>query len=111
MRKTIVINSETMGKGEDELGQMIQVTFFTQVSASDRKPDAIIFYNAAVKLLTADSPALDALNDLFRTGVDLIACGTCVAYFELKDKIVVGRVSNMQEIVSILLDSDSVVTI
>lgn len=111
MKKVVVINSETMGKGNDELGQLILTNFFLQVLASDRKPDAIIFYNAAVKLLLKDSVAFDALDDLFRAGIDLIACGTCVAYFELKDKMVVGRVSNMQEIVSILLGADSVVTI
>jgi hypothetical protein len=51
------------------------------------------------------------MDALFKRGVDIIACGTCVAYYHLNDKIAVGRVSNMQEIASILLDSERVITI
>ena len=51
------------------------------------------------------------VEQLSEAGVDLIACGTCVGYYDLTDKIVLGRVSNMQEIVSILTESETVITI
>ena len=112
MKKVIVLNGETMGDGSQELGAQIMGSFLRQLSvAMSGKPDALIFYNSAVKLLTDKSQYLDALEMLFQQGVDLIACGTCVAYYQLNDKIAVGRVSNMQEIVATLLSSEKVITI
>jgi selenium metabolism protein YedF len=111
MKRTVVINSKTLGSGSDELGRNLMGSFLRKLWASDAKPDAIIFYNAGVTLLAEGSPVLDALDALFKAGVDLIACGTCVAYYKLEDKLVGGRVSTMQEIVSVMLTSDSVITV
>lgn len=111
MKTVVVINSELMGRGDDKLGEQILGNFFNQLLGSGHKPDAIIFYNAGVKLLAATSPVSGTLDSLFKAGIDLIACGTCVSYFKLNEKMATGRVSNMQEIVSILMDADKVVTI
>ncbi len=86
-------------------------SFLRQLSGASGKPDALIFYNSGVKLLTEDSLSRDALDALFKKGVELIACGTCVAHYQLNEKMAVGRVSNMQEIVSTLLESEKVITI
>ena len=41
-------------------------------------------------------------------GVEVLVCGTCLDYFGLKDKVAVGTVSNMYEILdSMLMASDS----
>jgi len=111
MSKIIVINSETMGRGNDELGKKILGSFFRKIGFQTGKPDAIIFYNSSVKLLAKGSPFLSDLEILEKSGVDLIACGTCVGYFNLEDKIVAGRVSNMQEIAQMLMNTESVVTL
>ena len=111
MKSVIVINSEVMGRGDDKLGEQIMGNFFNQLLSSGHRPDAIIFYNTGVKLLSNDSPVSGTLNSLFKTGIDLIACGTCISYFKLGENLVAGRVSNMQEIVSILMDAEKVVTI
>jgi hypothetical protein len=54
---------------------------------------------------------LDALAALQEAGVDLVACGTCAGYYGIKGKMVVGRISDMGEIVTRLLTSESVVTV
>lgn len=111
MKRVVIVNSCSMGKGNEELGRSLTGVFFRKLWASETKPEAIIFYNEAVKFLAQGSAVLDALTALADLGVDLVACGTCVGYFELKDRIVVGRVSNMDEIVSQLMSADSVITI
>ena len=35
-------------------------------------------------------------------GVDIAACGLCLEFYDLKDKLLVGRVSNMLETVETL---------
>jgi len=111
VKKTVILNSETMGQGDDRLGRVLTESFLRQLLAGSSKPQAIVFYNSAVNLLEEEHPVIDTLEALFRAGVDLIACGTCVSHFRLNNRIAVGRVSNMQEIVATLLDSDSVITI
>ncbi|MFH1652600.1 MAG: DsrE family protein [Pseudomonadota bacterium] len=70
-----------------------------------------MLYNAGVKLLTNSGGVIDAMELLTKAGIDLIACGTCVEYYGIKDEISVGRVSNMQEIVKIMTTAKDVVTI
>lgn len=85
-------------------------SFLRKLWASAKKPDTIIFYNSAVHLLTDKSMVLDALNGLSKAGVDLVACQTCIGYYEIEKHIVVGRIVEMAEIVSILMKSDTVIT-
>lgn len=111
MTRTIIISSNTMGEGSEELGAKLIASFLRKVWGMEQKPAKILFYNSGVKLLAEGSGVLDALDSLYSAGVDLIACGTCVTYFNLKDKILIGRVSDMNEIASSMLDSDKVITI
>jgi selenium metabolism protein YedF len=111
MGKTVIVNSEIMGSGSEELGRRLMGSFLRKLWGSDTKPARLIFYNAGVKLLAKGSPVLEALDGLSEAGVDLIACGTCVAHYQLGDKLVVGRVSDMKEITSSMLTSQSTVTI
>lgn len=111
MKRVIVIASETMGRGSDELGATLMGSFLRKLCADSAKPASIVFYNSGVKLVAEGSPVLDALDLLARAGVELVACQTCVAFYGLGDKIRVGRVGDMQGIVATLSRSDAVVTI
>ena len=111
MKKIVVINSEFFGKGSDELGKKLMASFLRKMWIEQNQPDAIIFYNSGVKLLAAGSTVLDALEGIFKNGVDLVACGTCIAFYQLKNKIIIGRTSDMREIVSLLMNSDNVITL
>ena len=110
MKTTIILNSESIGKGNDELGKMMMGSFLRKLWASDKKPDTILFYNSAVYLLVEGSAVLDSLHGLSKAGVDLVACRNCIGFFELDKKMVIGRISEMQDVVSILMKSDKVIT-
>jgi selenium metabolism protein YedF len=111
MDTTIVVNQETMGQGDPHLGRQLSLKFFHQLSGLPQKPHAIVFYNGGVKLLTSDSPTFDILRQLERDGVELIACGTCVDFYQLRESIAVGHVGDMREIATRLMASDKVITI
>lgn len=110
MKRTVIIKSDVMGVDPPELGAKMIGSFLRKLCVADRKPSSLLFYGTGVKLLTEGSSVLDALEILRDSGVDLIACGTCVGYFEIKDKLKLGRVSNMIELISLLSKSDHVVT-
>jgi selenium metabolism protein YedF len=107
----VVINNRGLGHGDAELGERLMASFLRKLWGLADKPNVILFYNTGVHLLAEGSAVLDALTELERAGVDLIACGTCVAHFDIKEKIAVGRVGDMQEIVEVLLRSNKVVTV
>mgnify|MGYP001034688129 CR=1 FL=1 len=110
-RRLVVIDRDNMGEGSEELGAKLMGSFLRKLCSPETRPEAMLFYNSGVKLLAEGSAVLDALETLEKHGVDLVACGTCAGYFGIRDSMVVGRISDMAEIVSRLLTSDSVVTV
>lgn len=110
-RQIIIVNSDSLGQGDENVGRTLLGTFLRKVLASPNKPDAIIFYNSGVRLLTRQSYFLDILDALERYGVELLACGTCVYKVCGQHSLAVGRISNMDEISDILLGASKVVTL
>ncbi|WP_242343320.1 sulfurtransferase-like selenium metabolism protein YedF [Anaeromyxobacter terrae] len=106
-----VLNAETMGRGDDALGAKLVGSFLRTLASTDPKPDAIVFYNAAVQLLGEGSPHLEPLRALDDAGVDLLACVTCLEFYDLVGRIAVGHVSNMREIVQRTMKAGKVVTV
>ena len=49
------------------------------------------------------------LEEIEKLGIEIIACGTCLDYFHLKEMIAVGRISNMFEIVTSFNESTNII--
>jgi selenium metabolism protein YedF len=94
----IVLSENKMGRGNDELGYVLVRAFLHTIAEQSQKPDVMIFYNTGVKLTVQGSEVLDDLKALEKAGVEILVCGTCLNYFEVKDKLEVGVVSNMYDI-------------
>lgn len=94
----VVLSDNRMGRGDDVLGDVLIRSFIHTLLQLNPLPDAIICYNAGVKLAAKDSVVLDDLRRLAQAGADILVCGTCVNYFALGDQIAVGHVSNMYDI-------------
>jgi len=108
----VVIPSEFMGRGEhDELGQILIRGFFHALGEVEPQPDAIVFFNSGVKLVVEGSPVIEDLEALSDAGVEILACGTCLDYYALKEKLSVGEVSNMYTIAETLLHAGKVVNL
>lgn len=103
------ITSDTMGRGNDELGKILMKAFIHTVLDIEIKPDFMIFYNTGVKLTAAGSAVLDDLITLENSGVKILVCGTCVNYFELTGKVSAGIVSNMYDIAGTLSKAGRIV--
>lgn len=109
-RKSLVyIDGETMGRGSEELGRILMRAFFNTVKELEVRPWRMIFINSGVKLVVSDSDYLNILKDIEDLGIEIIACGTCLDYYHLKEKIGVGRVSNMFEIVTSFNEATNVI--
>jgi len=106
-----VISGDTLGRGSDELGRQLMAKLVLQLSTQSPKPHAIALYNAGVRLLTEGSPCLEGFRRLEHDGTDLLACGTCVDFFQVRGQIAVGHVTDMREIVATIHAAPKVVTV
>ena len=106
--KVILVQSEVLGTGDDELGMMLMSNFLRLLGESPAKPAALVFWNTGVRLVCAGSWALAHLKKLEEQGVELLACGTCLEYFDLVDKLKVGKPTTMLKSIGSMLNSDMV---
>ena len=91
----VVISSDRMGTGNDELGKVLIKGFIFAVTQLDKLPKTMLFYNGGATLTTEGSDSLEDLKSLEAQGVEIMTCGTCLDYYGLKDKLAVGSVTNM----------------
>jgi selenium metabolism protein YedF len=106
--KTILIQSEVLGRGNDELGEIIMSNFLTKLAESQEKPASLVFWNSGVKLVAQGSWALAHLKKLEQQGVEILACSTCLDFFELTEKLAVGKPTNMVKSIQSILTTDMV---
>ena len=105
----IIFNGNGMGQtSEQPLKDKLTKTFLTLVSQNGDLPRAICLYTDGVKLACEGSPVLDELRSLENRGVRLILCQTCLDYFGLKDKVHVGIVGRMGDIITTMWQADTV---
>jgi len=107
----LVVSADKMGRGDDELGHILIRSFFHTLGEVEPRPDRIILFNTGVRLACQGSEVLDDLCALEADGIEILACGTCLGYFDLKDKLAAGRVSNMYNIAEAILGAGKVVNL
>ncbi len=105
----LVIASDRMGVGDDELGMVLMRSFLHTLGETERKPDTMIFFNTGVRLAVQGSEVLDDLRALCNKGVRMLVCGTCLGFFEMSDRLAVGQVSNMYDITETMLGAGRVI--
>ena len=108
--RIIFIKADTVGE-EGELGKILMKVLFPVLLEVEPKPDKLVFMNRGVILTVEGSPVLESLLKLEKMGVKILTCGTCLDYFELKDKVKVGEISNFFDIAGILLRAGKVITL
>lgn len=105
----VLVTSDSLGHGPAELGERLMGVFLHTLLEVEPRPRTLIFMNTGVKLTVKGARALDDLQALAGQGTEVLSCGTCLGYFELTDQLAVGKVSNMFEIATLLLEAGRVV--
>lgn len=105
----VVVSSDRMGIGNDELGKVLIKGFLFAVTQLDTLPKTMLFYNGGTTLTTEGSESLEDLKSLEAQGVEILTCGTCLDYYGLKDKLAVGSVTNMYSIVETMAKAGKII--
>jgi len=105
----VLVSSDRMGRGDDELGGKLMVSFLKTLKEMGPELWRLVFVNNAVKLTIDGSEALQDIKDLEDRGIHILVCGTCLTHFNLLDKKEVGQTTNMLDIVTAMQLADKVV--
>ncbi len=107
----IAISSDTMGKGEEELGKKLLEGFIYSLTELKELPKYILFFNKGVYNTTDNKKTCEDLLILQKKGVNILSCGLCLDYYNLKENLQVGEVTNMYTIADILTSNGNVINI
>ena len=99
---TIVIGSDKLGNGDDELGVALMKSYLFALSEAEVVPDNLLFLNAGVKLVVEGALTLDSIKRLKERGVNVQSCGLCLDFYGLKDNLEVGEITNMYAIIEMM---------
>jgi selenium metabolism protein YedF len=99
-----------MGSGPDELGAILMKAFINTIREVTPLPSKLIFYNSGILLTAEGSPLVASIRELESAGVEVLVCGTCVNYYDKKDEIRVGTISNMYTILESLTAAGRIIT-
>ena len=107
-KNVVLLNSDSIGPSA-ELGRTLMKAFINTLPDVPPLPEVVILLNSGVKLAVEHSDLLGVLTTMEAAGTTVLSCGTCLDYFELTDKLRVGKITNMFEVVSLLAGADRII--
>lgn len=100
-----------MGNADEKLQLTLVGKYLELLLQNNSLPSAVCFYTEGVKLVCEGSPVIEQLRALESKNVRLIVCSTCLNYFGLNDKVQVGIVGGMGDILEAQVNADKVISI
>lgn len=110
-RIAVFIKTDRIGRGDDTLGAGLMKNFLLTLKEMDSELWRLVFVNSGVKLCCQGSESLAPLQELEKSGVSILVCGTCLEFFKLTDQKQVGETTNMLDIVTAMQLADKVINI
>ena len=108
----VFVGKDVVGAGDRELGYNLMKMALYTLAQSDSVPAHVLFMNDGVKLPAGEEQqVIDCLMSLIEKGSLVLVCGTCLNYYGLADRLKVGTVSNMYDIMSAMQRADKVITL
>ncbi|NLP30103.1 MAG: sulfurtransferase-like selenium metabolism protein YedF [Clostridiales bacterium] len=107
----VFVGREGIGDGDIELGSSLLKMFFYTLTQDENIPSYILFMNDGVKATTNNDQVIEQLITLSEMGAVILVCGTCLNYYNITDKLKIGTVSNMYDIVNAMKAVDKVITL
>lgn len=107
----VMIGSDTMGSGDDELGAKLMMNFMKTLPEMGKELWRLILVNHGVKLSTGPDQMVQAIKDLENSGVDVLVCGACLTHLDLLEAKKVGTTTNMLDVITSMQLADKVINL
>ena len=108
---TLLINSETIGHGDEKLGRRLMYSFLYSLTEMPPRIKSIILLNEGVKLAFMGSKTLEPLNVLMDAHVAIFICEESMHHYGSSSKLTIGRAVSMYTIANMLITSQRVITL
>lgn len=106
----LFIGNHVIGNEDETLGKLLLKNFLYTLTESEDKPQKILLMNSGVKIAIAGAEALGNLQILASQGAEILVCGTCLDYYQVKEQLQVGRISNMYDISEAMLRAQKIIS-
>lgn len=108
----VFISSDSIGTGDAELGVGLMKMALWALSEAQTPPESLLFMNEGVKLLVeGQDQNIESVRRLVSRGAEVLVCGTCLDFYHVKDKLAVGEVSNMYDILERMREAAKTITL
>lgn len=108
----VFIGNDRVGEGDDDLGRSLMEMALYALSECGDAPTSLLFMNSGVKLVAgSEQHVVEILQSLVAQGTEVLACGTCLDFYGLKDSLAVGDVSNMFDILDRMRKAGKVISL
>jgi sulfur relay (sulfurtransferase) complex TusBCD TusD component (DsrE family) len=112
MASTVLLFTRNgMGEGPAELQQILAEKYLSLTLASGSLPEVILFYTEGVFLTCEGSRVLPQLAEFESKGTRLVICKTCLDMLNAADKVKVGIVGGMPDILEATQKADRVISL
>lgn len=108
-QSVFLIASDCLGDGQEELGRLLMKNFIITLLDLSEIPERMLFLNRGIFLTTEGSEVIEALEKLANRGVEILSCGVCLDFFNRREKLCTGSVTNMFTIAESMLRAGSVI--
>jgi selenium metabolism protein YedF len=107
----LVLKSNGLGEGEPDLSEKLLKGFLNVLLESGQVPARMICMTSAIFLTTEGSPVIDLMRRYEEAGTEILSCLTCLEYYSRKEKLQIGKSTNMRETVNALLSFPKVISL
>jgi selenium metabolism protein YedF len=107
----IAVGRKTMGEGDPELGAILLKSYLNSLCELDTPPQQLLFFNSGAFLTNQESNALADLRQLMEKGTKISTCGACLDFYNLKETLAVGEITNMYQIAETMAQAEKVITL
>lgn len=102
--------SDSLG-ADPAIGTRLTQSFFNSLGERMRAPADFAFVNRGVFLTLDDSSVLDSLLELEARGCRLLSCGTCLDYFQVRERLRAGEVGSMALLQEMMIAAPKVISL
>ncbi len=105
----LILKSSGLGDGEPDLGEKLIKAFLETLYESGTLPARIICLNSGIFLTTEGSSVHEVMRKFLDQGTEIFSCGTCLDYYNRKEKLIIGEPSNMKATVDSFLNFEKII--
>ena len=104
------IRGDSLG-ADETIGTRLMQSFWNNLPEQLAEPATFAFLNRGIFLTLDDSPVLESLRALEAAGSRLLSCGTCLDFYQVKERLAVGEVGSMPLVQELMIGAHKVITV